>query len=139
MIRQEIALRDYGWRVVVFYAVTRYDIDAVMDELHAVGCDGKFARQAWENMTSEKVNTGLTYSNYMQRSSVVVIGLTTSASEFLNSLVHETHHLVAHIGKALGLDVMGEDVCYLHGELARDMFSVCHSLMCDDCRHYTEV
>lgn len=134
MITQGIELKDYGWRVMVFYAVTRYDIDTVMEALHGIGCDGKFAKQAWRNMSGDKANTGLTYTNYLRKCSVVMIGLTTSAEEFINSFVHETHHLVAHIGKAVGLDVMGEDICYLHGELAREMFRACHKLLCDECR-----
>jgi hypothetical protein len=134
MIRQVIELNRQGWRVVAMFAVTRHDVDDVMDELFGIGCDGRFAKQAWENMNSGKINTGLTYTNYFRRCSVVVVGETSGADEFLNSLVHETHHLVAHIGKALGLDTMGEEVCYLHGELVRMMFPECHELLCDRCR-----
>lgn len=117
MVRQEIYIRKYDWRVTVFYAVTRYHTEDIMDELYNINCDGKHAKSAYENLRLGRINTGLTYSNYLLRSTVMVIAMASSGGEFVNSLAHEVHHLAVHISKVYGIDLYGEEVCYLSGNV----------------------
>lgn len=136
MIRQKITLPDYdNWIIYAYYATTRYAVDEIMDRLWEIGMDANNARQAFENLSMGNLNTGLCYSNYSMRKSVLVIALTSSPAEFINSWHHELEHLESHIGKVFNLDPTGEDIAYLSGELAMEMYPRVKPLLCDCCRH----
>ena len=114
MIRQKITLPDYdNWTIYAYYATTRYAVDEIMERLWEIGMDANNARQAFENLSRGNLNTGLCYSNYSMRKSVLVIALTSSPAEFINSWHHELEHLESHIGKVFNLDPTGEDIAYL--------------------------
>lgn len=73
----------------------------------------------------------------------MVIGAASSASECANSLVHELHHLVAHICEGSNVDLSSEEACYLAGGLAQLIHNDAAPLLCDCCRkkkgkHYEE-
>lgn len=133
MIRQEIYIPKYDWTVLVFYAVKCYYLYDIMKELQRIGCSDENMRRAYENISACRLDTGLTYSNPEKKASVVVIGLASSAEEYENSIVHEREHLVQQIAEAYDLDPLGEEVCYLSGELARDMHPVSSVLTCGKC------
>jgi hypothetical protein len=136
MIRQKITLPDYdNWTIYAYYATTRYAVDEIMERLWEIGMDANNARQAFENLSMGNLNTGLCYSNYSMRKSVLVIALTSSPAEFINSWHHELEHLESHIGKVFNLDPTGEDIAYLSGELAMEMYPRIKHLICDCCRH----
>ena len=136
MIRQKITLPDYdNWTIYAYYATTRYAVDEIMERLWEIGVDANNARQAFENLSMGNLNTGLCYSNYSMRKSVLVIALTSSPAEFINSWHHELEHLESHIGKVFNLDPTGEDIAYLSGELAMEMYPRIKHLICDCCRH----
>ena len=135
MIRQKITLPDYGnWEIYAYFAVTKYMTEEIMDCLWDIGCDGQTALRAYRNLASGDLNTGLCYSNYRHKKSVMVIAKTSSAAEFLNSLHHELCHLTAHIGKVFDLDPTGEDIAYLSGEISREMYPKIGHLLCEECR-----
>ncbi len=75
-------------------------------------------------------DTGLTYTNYDERCTIMVISRTTSPEEFWNTLDHERGHAVEHIASALGLDNDGEEKQYLAGELAREMAPMAKHFIC---------
>lgn len=134
MIRQEIYLPKYRWRVTAYYAVSCYWTREIMEELHRLGASMAVLKSAYDNMTSCSLNTGLCFSNGSMRESVLVIARTSSAAEFFNSFEHEFQHLKGHIATTVGLDPNGEDVAYMSGELARDIFPKIQHLLCDCCR-----
>ena len=136
MIRQKITLPDYdNWIIYAYYATTRYAVDEIMNRLWEIGMDANNARQALENLSMGNLDTGLCYSNYSMRKSVLVIALTSSPAEFINSWHHELEHLESHIGKVFNLDPTGEDIAYLSGKLAMEMYPRVKHLICDCCRH----
>lgn len=136
MIRQKITLPDYdNWTIYAYYATTRYAVDEIMEQLWEIGMDANNARQAFDNLSMGNLNTGLCYSNYSMRKSVLVIALTSSPAEFINSWHHELEHLESHIGKVFNLDPTGENIAYLSGELAMEMYPRIKHLLCDCCRH----
>ena len=106
-----------------------------MWELYRVGASEDVMTKAYENMTSCSLDTGLCFSNPTVRESVLVIAKTSSAAEFFNSYEHEYQHLKGHIATALGFDPNGEEVAYMSGELAREVFPKIRHLLCDCCRH----
>ena len=89
MIRQRFDIEEYGWKVAVYYAVDCYYTDEIMGRLYDIGCRGDDLETAYRNLSSGKPDTGLTYSNYGTRQTVMVIGITSSPAEFQNSYDHE--------------------------------------------------
>ena len=129
MIRQLITIERYRWEVTVYYAVTGYYSDKIADELERMGADPEFIEQAYENMKSNSLDTGFTYSDLVMRDSIMVINRTSSEGEFSNSLAHESQHLIRHISQAMGIDPTGEEICYLAGYIAQQMHPVTKNLL----------
>lgn len=134
MIVQNIYLEDWDWHATVYYAVDAYYTDEILEELKYTGCSKGELKRAKKLLKSNSPNTGLTFSNYKDRCSVVVVGLTSTPEEFQNTFDHEKGHLAMHISKALGIDVFGEEFQYLTGEIGLKMFKVARRFLCEHCR-----
>lgn len=134
MIRKRLYLRKYDWVVHTYFAVSNYYVDEIMRRLLQLDCDDNTAEKAYKNMSSEKLNNGLCYSNLKLKESVLVVAKTTSASEFANSLHHELVHLQSHIAKRYNLNPLGEEVAYLSGEIMLKLYPSVAHLLCDCCR-----
>lgn len=135
MIRQQFQLDQAdGWLVTAYYAVTHYEVDEIMTALERAGCRGEHLQTAYDNLCSDSLNTGLCYSGNGE--SVLVISCASSPAQFLNSLVHELHHMASHIASALGYDQKGEEVCYIAGEAAENMYPVASKFLCEHCRNH---
>lgn len=134
MIRQEIYIPKYDWRVSIYYAVTTYWAGRILSDMERIGCRGSGLAKAWRNLRSGDLNTGLTYSNFQTGETVMVISLTSSPEEFLNSWEHEKKHLARHIEQSYGIDPFGEEAAYLEGTIAQKMFPVAKQFICEHCR-----
>lgn len=134
MIRQEIYIDRYRWRVHCYYAVDTYYADEITERLIDVGCKGEFLSRAVSNLRSGRLNHGLCFSNPDMGESVMVIGLTSSADEFMNSLMHEVRHLANQICTACDISLQSEESCYLSGNIAREIYPHVHRLLCEHCR-----
>ena len=99
-----------------------------------IGCLPKELFTVEELFTSGELNRGYTFTNSKLKTSIVIIGKTSSADEFQNTFDHEKGHLVMHISQSLGIDVYSEDYQYLAGEIGREMFKEAKKFMCDCCR-----
>jgi hypothetical protein len=99
-----------------------------------MGCGKKELRKAETLLKRGSYNVGLTYSNFKDQHSIVVIGLTSTPEEFQNTFDHEKGHLAMHIGKALNIDIFGEEFQYLTGEIGLKMFKIAKRFMCEHCR-----
>ena len=75
----------------------------------SIGCRGRDLAKAVRNLRSGDRNTGIIYSNFQERETVMVISRTSSPEEFLNSWEHEKKHLARHIEQAYGIDPFGEE------------------------------
>lgn len=134
MIRQEIYIRRYDWRVVVYYDSHWEDAPTILRELDRYGVDDRTYYRAAQNLNGGLPDTGLTYTDKTRRLSVMVLSHTSSKEEFANTLVHEIIHFAEHIAEALGMDYEGEAIAYVGGELARSMHPVAARLMCPTCK-----
>lgn len=134
MMVQDFYLKRYRWHVRVYYAVTRYLAEDILADLRAAGCSDRQLRRAWENLRSGDLNTGITYSNFGRRETVMVISLTSTPAEFLNSWMHEMQHLCRHVSQAFTLNPYGEEAAYLAGDVAQKMFPLAKKLLCEHCR-----
>lgn len=133
MMYQEFRIKKYGWRVRVFYAVSHYDVESILEALRDIGCRGKRLREVRRSLIRAEIDTGLTYSNYAKGETVMVIAIASSAAEYENSIRHEAHHLHMHIAEAYDLDPYGEPVAYLVGDTSRAMHPIASRLTCECC------
>ena len=105
--------------------------EAVTPVMH---CRGKDLETARRNLMAGNLNTGLTYSDFAGRNTVMVISLTSTPAEFLNSWLHEMRHLSRHIEQAFGISPYGEEAAYLAGDIGQRMFPVAKNFICEHCR-----
>lgn len=135
MIKQRFRLDHYDWVITVFYAVHGYYPNDILYELRRIGISGNKLEKAEMNLSSGEINSGLTYVN--KGEAVCVIGIASSAAEYMNSIVHEVLHLCNFIGRAEGLDPYGEEVCYIGGEIAQKMWPK-SKMLTSECGCYTK-
>lgn len=134
MIRQRFYIKEYDWWVTAYYAVSRYNIGEIMYSLYSIGCDGEYMQTAYRNLKANKIDSGLTHSNYMTRQSVMVTALSSSAKQFHQALMHEIRHLQSHIATTFFLDEKSEQVCYLLDEIVGLTHETTSKLLCNCCR-----
>ena len=110
-----VHIKRYDWVVRVYIrdktGVYRHEVEELLDAMASFGASEKDLERAEKNLSSMLMDGGLTYSSGMRRMSVMVLGKTSSAKEFLDSLVHEVMHASVHIARAMGLDLEGEEMC----------------------------
>ena len=131
----DLTIYKYRWNVRLYFAVTDYYIDDILESLYSIYCPDKIMQRVEEKMSARQLDTGFTYSNPRLRRSVLVVGLTSSPAEFFNSFTHEIRHLIDDIAKAVGLEMTGEDVAYLTGDVSLDLWPYVHKFICCKCRH----
>ena len=136
MITQEFIVDRRYWKVYVYYDVTLKDAIKIVTKLKEIKLPKSYITSAYTTLVSNKLNQGLTETNSKLKESVIVFTKTTNASQFINSFVHEIGHLSNHIARTYNLDLNGEEVQYIAGDIAQQMFKRCHTLMCDCCREH---
>lgn len=136
MIRQKFIVNRRYWKVYVYYNVTKSNTYEILDKLKEVGFANSYIKSAYTILFTNKPNEGFTQSNIINKTSVVVIKKCSNASEFVNSFVHEIGHLSKHIALSYNLDLTGEEVNYISGDIGQEMYKACHTLMCDCCNKY---
>ena len=134
MIVQDFYLPRYGWHVRAYYAVTTYRRDRILRDLRRIGCRGEELERACLNLADSALDTGLTYSNLRRCETVMVLSLTSTPAEFLNSWVHEMKHLARHVEQSFRVNTFGEEAAYLEGTIAQKMFPVAKRFLCEHCR-----
>lgn len=134
MIKQRFIVERRYWKVYVYYDITERNSDEILDKIKELNLPENYVKSAYTMLKYSKPNRGITFSNTKIRESIIVIGKTSNASQFVNSFVHEISHLTNHIARTYHLDINSEEVCYISGDIAQEMFKRCHALMCDCCR-----
>lgn len=103
---------------------TAADAVCLCQQLADMGCRGDALREAYGHLTEGGGGHGLTYSNVNGRRSVVAVGFSEDRAEMANTVGHELLHVVAHICGTDGIDMGGEEPCYIMGELCERAFKV---------------
>ena len=137
MIVQQINLRKYDWSVKVYYAVDAYYSDEILKELETYNPTIKEYGSVMDLMENYEYNTGFTFTDYVNKRSLVVIGLTTSPEEFQSTFDHEKGHLAIHIAQYYNIDPYGEEFQYLAGSIGKKLFPVAKKFLCNHCREAT--
>ena len=84
-------------------------------------------------MSEDAVDTGFTFTVPEDRVALVVTGPSSSGAEFIDTFVHEVHHLAVAVAKGLGYDLDSEGPAYLAGDAARAFADVVFRLGCECC------
>ena len=134
MKTQIVYLKDYDWLIKVFYLIENPSIDSILDELDAIDCEPDAFYRAKDILKNNVINTGFTYTDEEKRVTIMVIGIANSSAEFFNTFVHEIGHATIHIANYFGIDFYSEELQYLQGEIALQMFEEAKEFMCDHCR-----
>jgi len=124
MKRQKLYIPEYKWKVYVYYNTTPYDTDELTHKLYSLGCSEDSILRACKQLLGGEYNNGFTYTNRVLKRSVVSLGRSSDFPQFLNSFVHELHHLSTHIAQANGIRLDGEEICYLSGSIAQKMYPI---------------
>lgn len=133
MLNYKFNIIDYNWEVEVYYHITHYEIDTIVSKLKELACKGNELISAKRSLISNSLNTGMIYSNYNKRSSIIIVVNTSTPAEFLNSVTHEVYHLVSHICDADVIDRRSEEAAYLMGDVIRTMYVYSKQFLCN---HY---
>jgi hypothetical protein len=134
MKRHAFHIGQHDWIVKAYVDTTSEDAKEILGELKSVGADVDVMRLAYTNLSSGKVNTGLTYASPWNRETVIVVSRASSAEEFFNSIVHEIAHAGVYTCEALGIDLKSEQAAYFQGGLARDLYPCIKEFLCECCR-----
>ena len=118
------------WHVCFIFAPTGYDDNAILDILYDLDASDYILVKAGKKLREARPNEGFTFANQAMREALVVIGPTTSGGEFVNTLVHEVHHLAVAVADSLGIDLESETPAYIAGDSARELSDVICSLGC---------
>lgn len=124
MIRREIYLEQYGWKVLCYIWYSSCDVDEICGALEGIGCNGLYLESAYRHLMQPSNERGLTYSNVRMRESVVAVGATERQEGSVNTIGHELLHVVAHICDNEGITMQSEEPCYIMGELCEKTFSI---------------
>lgn len=134
MVEQGFYIGNRDWWVMVYYDVrTPEELKKVRGSLMASGYPPKQIDNAIENISGW--NSGYTLSDFSRRTSIIVIGKATDASQMFDSIVHEMKHLAEHICEYYGVNPRKELSAYLQGEVGRNMWPAAAMVLCPKCHH----
>ena len=133
MITRTIHIK--GWKAHFYFSIHDYWKDEILNKLQHLGASKKILRKVSINMSKNKMNTGFTFSKPNKRESIVVIGRSSDGGEFLNSCTHEIRHLVDDIAKEYRMEICGEEVAYLTGDIINLIADIVCKFSCNCCRH----
>ena len=123
MIQQNLHIEEIGWNLRIFYCPkTTSQRSVVLQCLYNAGCTGMNFRRAMTLLGSGAVNTGLIFSNKIERNTIIVVGRSSNIAEFVNTLTHEINHFIEHVMEASHIQSGAEDEAYFTGELFELLF-----------------
>lgn len=132
MIKRTIHIN--GWTVYFYFAIDTYYQDEIIDHLKVLGANRSIIRKTIKNMDSDLRNNGFTFTNQDLKTSIVCIGMTSSGSEFLNTVFHELRHLSDDICSYYEKSKNGEAVAYMLGDIMQQLSDIICKYSCDKCR-----
>ena len=127
-------LRIGRWDVLFAFAGNHYDEQArVLRILEDLEATPYIIWKVDRIMSEDAVDTGFTFTVPEERVAVVVTGPSSSGAEFIDTFVHEVHHLAVAVAKGLGYELDSEGPAYLAGDAARAFADVVCRLGCGCC------
>ena len=133
MLGREINIRQ--WKTIFLFSFDTDDMERIVDALSWADAPGTIVRKVSENVSAGRLDEGFCYSNPRERRTVVGVGKTSAASEFLDTTIHEIVHVTQDIAHTDGIEPWGEDFAYLAGDISRSVSDIVCEMSCPHCRH----
>lgn len=123
MVTQYINLDKYNWGILIYYGTQQEDYEDIYNALIALGCSKRHAERATTTVT-QRLNTGLTFTNTDLRMSLICVSDATTADGFVNTAVHEANHVQSHVCEYYGIYDDEEPASYLIGYIVQRMYKM---------------
>lgn len=133
MLDREINIRR--WKTLFLFSFGTDDIERVFDALLWADAPESIVRKVSGNVSAGRLDEGFCFSNPRIRRTVVGVGKTSTASEFLDTTIHEIVHVTQDIAHTDGIEPWGEDFAYLAGDISRCVSDIVCEMSCPHCRH----
>ena len=133
------ALQIGRWVIDFFFAIDSFDEEVVFSALYDAHASYSMMHMVDKLMRSGKKNAGFTFTNAKIKRGIVLIGPTTNSKEFLNTLVHEIHHVAVAIAAELGVDLEGEVPAYISGDSTLALADLVCRLGCPHCKDEEQI
>lgn len=131
MIRQELYVEPYDWTVYAFLGAKPKDAGIILSALDHIGINAAQYMRAERHLQRTFKDGGMNYSSQGNRKSVMVVGVSSSDQETLNTFSHELRHLVDDIATANNIPTIGEEVAYLTGNIALGLSACLLRIVCE--------
>lgn len=125
----EVFLPRERWTLLLHLAVTCYHSDLILGELEDLGASWDFLSRVDRLMECGSLDYGIAFSSAERRRTVLVVALTSSRAEFMDSLQHELFHFVRQYSAAEGI-TDEETMAYLMGDVNRALFPLVGDFLC---------
>lgn len=129
MTTQEVYINKYDWYVVFLYNVSSDDLYDIVYYSKSVGISEKNIAKTVRLIERYK-NIGVTAADYYKRNAVVIVGSADSSKQFFNTLIHELKHLVDFIAKSEDIELTGEELAYMMGDIGMELFPFVSKYIC---------
>lgn len=136
MESKSITIRN--WDILFLCEYDVWDVDDIMSALSWADAPMAIHDRVFSNVVGGRLDEGFCYSNPSLRRVVAAMGRASSGGEFLSSFCHELRHIADDIAVTDGIDLTGEKIAYLTGEIARMLSNQVCRFTCDHCRNVTE-
>lgn len=117
--RQRFKIEDLDWSVTIYYTVDEAQKEEILRYIDSLTHDERIIESVKKNIDKAEEDTGFTYSNFLNKCSLLVIHKASSLGEFINTFEHEKNHLEMHICEALEINPYSEEAAHMSGYLAQ--------------------
>lgn len=121
MIYFDVCLKRFDWYIECFITTDNSYTADIICKLNNLDCSDKILEKA-QNILYNQYDSGFAYSNTNKRKSIMVINMSTSMDEFVNTYNHEKNHIEMHICEELNIDPYSEEAADLSGYLAQAFY-----------------
>ena len=128
MIKQQFDVDGY-WEVVVYYSLDYDFFDDVAFELRKIDFPEAAIEEVYDMMSSDKAK-GVTCSMIPSHTSIVLFNSHSSEADYINTIVHESTHVMQSMLKAYDIENKGEAPAYTIGYLVMKMYDVFKKIIC---------
>lgn len=131
MIVQEFYLEEIEWYIKIYYYVDCLYYNRILMDLEALECEN--SDESLDKFCENGLNGGFTFSQERFSTSVLILGKASCPAEFFSTYLHEIGHLATHIALCNDIDLSGEKLQYILGEIGKKTFPVAKLFLCEHC------
>lgn len=121
MMHFEVYLDKIDWGIECYVTTDTLQINKIMCRLRQLECSNQIMVRAY-TILEDQENSGFAYSNPKMRKSLMIINMSTSMDEFINTYNHEKNHIEMHICDTLNIDPFSEEASDLSGYIAQSFY-----------------